>query len=64
MNWSRRSIALLLALATLAGCASAPSSRGSGSGGSAPRVRCLTDPARDDASTSRPLFFLFCLESP
>ena len=62
MKWVRGPIALLIVLVTVAGCA-APSSGRSGSG-SAPRVRCLTDPARDDTSTSRPLFFLFCVESP
>jgi hypothetical protein len=54
-----RSIALLVVLLTLAGCAT-----GSSSGSGAPRVRCLSDPARDAAATSRPLFFLFCMESP
>jgi hypothetical protein len=68
MNPRRRSLALLLLLA-LAGCASASSSGSSSSsstprGSSAPRVRCLSDPSRDDASGSRPLFFLFCAESP
>jgi len=63
MKWSRGSIALLIALVTVAGCATAPSS-GRSASGSAPRVRCLTDPARDDRATSRPLFFLFCVESP
>jgi hypothetical protein len=55
-----RSIALLVVLLTLAGCATGSSS---GSGGS-PRVRCLSDPGRDATATSRPLFFLFCVESP
>jgi hypothetical protein len=57
-----RSIALLLALVTLAGCATAGSS--GRSGGSAQRVRCLTDPGREATATTRPLFFLFCVESP
>jgi len=56
------SIVLLIALVTLAACATAPPSSERSS--SAPRVRCLSDPARDAASTSRPLFFLFCAESP
>jgi hypothetical protein len=56
-----RSIALLVALLTLAGCATGSSS---GQSGSSPRVRCLSDPGRDAAATSRPLFFLFCVESP
>jgi len=63
MNWSRRSIALLALLGMLAGCATAPSG-GASQSSSSPRVRCLTDPARDDTSTSRPLFFFFCVESP
>jgi hypothetical protein len=67
MNPHRRSLALLLLFVALAGCASASSSGSSSSpprGSSAPRVRCLSDPSRDDASGSRPLFFLFCAESP
>jgi hypothetical protein len=67
MNRRRRSLALLLLFVALAGCASASSSGSSSSpprGSSAPRVRCLSDPSRDDASGSRPLFFLFCAESP
>ena len=66
MNRRPRSLALLFLFVALAGCASAsssstpPSSSSSGS----PRVRCLTDSGRDNASTSRPLFFLFCAESP
>jgi hypothetical protein len=69
MNRRWRSLALLLLFVALAGCASAASSGSSSSsstprGSSAPRVRCLSDPSRDDASGSRPLFFLFCAESP
>ena len=64
MKWPCRAIALLISVIVLAGCATAPSSRESRGGGS-PRVRCLSDPSRDDASVSgRPLFFLFCMESP
>jgi len=63
MNRRQRSIALLVVLVALAGCASASSSDGSRSS-SSPRVRCLTDPSRDNTSTSRPMFFLFCMESP
>ena len=62
MKWPRGAIALLIYATVLAGCATAPSSRES-RGGS--RVRCLSEPSRDDASvTGRPLFFLFCMESP
>jgi predicted component of type VI protein secretion system len=67
MNRPLCSLALLvLVFVALAGCASS-SSRSSpppSSSGSSPRVRCLTDPSRDSASTSRPMFFLFCAESP
>jgi len=63
MNWSRRSIVLLVWLAILAGCATA-SPDGGAQSSSSPRVRCLSDPVRDDRSTSRPLIFLFCVESP
>ena len=56
------SLLLLLAVA-FAGCASAPQ-RGDARSGSEPRVRCLSDPARDTAEGRRPLFFFFCVESP
>ena len=63
MKWARRAIALLISATVLAGCAIAPSSRESRGG--SPRVRCLSEPSRDDASvTGRPMFFLFCMESP
>jgi hypothetical protein len=55
-----RSIALLVVLLTLAGCATGSS----GGPGGSPRVRCLSDPGRDASATTRPLFFLFCMESP
>ena len=54
---------LLLLAACVAGCAAAPQ-RGDTKTGSEPRVRCLSDPARDTAEGRRPLFFLFCVESP
>jgi hypothetical protein len=62
----RRGVVLGLLLVALAACAT-PSSSGGSSGSrssGSPRVRCLSDPARDDASGSRPLIYLFCLESP
>jgi hypothetical protein len=54
-----RSLVALLVLAALAGCAapSSPPPRGS----QAPRVRCLADP---NEGYTRPLLFLFCVESP
>jgi len=66
----RRGLALVLLLVTLSGCASSSSSGSSSSssnaprGSSSPRVRCLSDPARDDASGSRPLLYFLCVESP
>jgi hypothetical protein len=61
-------VALVLLFAALSGCASASSSSSnSGSaprGSTSPRVRCLSDPARDDASGTRPLFYFLCVESP
>jgi hypothetical protein len=62
-----RTLALLCLFVALAGCASSSSSSASSSssqGSGSPRVRCLTDPSRDNTSTSRPMFFLFCAESP
>jgi hypothetical protein len=65
-----RLAALAIAFVACAGCGSASYERPSRSSSSAPRdsnpprVRCLSNPARDDASGSRPLFYLFCTESP
>jgi len=65
-----RLAALAVLFVALAGCGSASyDSRSSSStsdprGSSPPRVRCLSDPARDAASGNRPLFYLFCAESP
>jgi len=57
-----RALLLLALLAVLAGCASssAPPQQYPRAATS-PRARCLSDP--NDASL-RPLFFLFCVESP
>jgi len=66
----RRGLAAFLFLVTLAGCGSPTYERSSSSstsaqrGSASPRVRCLSDPSRDDASGSRPLVYLFCAESP
>ena len=66
----RRGLALVLLLVTFSGCGSASSSSGRSTssnaprGSSSPRVRCLSDPARDDASGSRPLLYFLCVESP
>jgi hypothetical protein len=62
MNWLPRSAPLLLVLALL-GCSTAPPGR-ENPRQSSPRVRCLSDPGRDNTEGTRPLFFLFCIESP
>jgi len=58
VTWTRR-LLIVLVVAAVAGCAtgSQPAPRQS----SAPRARCLSDP---NESGMRPLFFLFCVESP
>jgi len=63
----RGALVLSLLLVALAACATPSSSRSSGSASrsaGSPRVRCLSDPARDDASGTRPLFYFMCVESP
>lgn len=66
MKWTRRSVAPLVLLVALTGCETVSNGGGSSSQNTAqsPTVRCLTDPSRDNQSTSRPMFFLFCTESP
>jgi hypothetical protein len=56
-----RALAILALLAVLAGCASSVPQQQYPRSGSTPRVRCLSDP---NESQTRPLFFLFCAESP
>jgi len=56
-----RALAILALLAVLAGCASPPPRQPYPRSGSSPRVRCLSDP---NETQTRPLFFLFCAESP
>jgi hypothetical protein len=58
MTWTHR-VLILLAVLCLAGCATGPSSPPRGS--QSPRARCLADPHE---TGTRPLFFLFCIESP
>ena len=50
----------LVVLAT--GCAAA-SPRGQ-ENAELPRARCLVDPKREAGESTRPLIFLFCIESP
>ena len=53
---------MLALLAVLAGCAvSSPSPQNYPRAGTSPRARCLSDPHE---TQTRPLFFLFCVESP
>jgi hypothetical protein len=59
---SMRALVLLVILATLAGCSTAPSPGLPPRGTQAPRTRCLTNP--DETGGLRPLIFLFCVESP
>ena len=53
---------LLLAGAVLVGCSTMPVARPDTS----TRVRCLSDAGRGslETATDRPLFFLFCAQSP
>ena len=44
-----------------AGCAGTTSSQPAGRGTTEPRTRCLVNPTEGD---TRPLLFLFCIESP
>jgi hypothetical protein len=59
MTLIRRTLLCLIALVMLAGCAVPAASPPRGS--QAPRTRCLSDP---NETGPRPLFFLFCVESP
>jgi hypothetical protein len=58
MTWIHRALVLAV-LVAVTGCAATtpPPPRGS----QPPRARCLSDP---NETGSRPLFFLFCVESP
>ena len=66
MKWARRSVTPLVLLVLLNACETVSGGGGSSRQSTAqtPTVRCLTDPNRDNQSTSRPMFFLFCAESP
>jgi hypothetical protein len=58
MTWIHRALVLVV-LVAVTGCAAVapPPPRGS----QPPRARCLSDP---NETGTRPLFFLFCVESP
>ena len=64
MKWPRHSLAPLVLLVALGGCETVSGGDSSQNSAQTPTVRCLTDPNRDNQSTSRPMFFLFCAESP
>jgi hypothetical protein len=48
-------------LVLAAGCAGATSNKPAARGTTEPRTRCLVNPTEGD---TRPLLFLFCVESP
>jgi hypothetical protein len=54
---------LALSLVVLAAGCVASSPRGQESG-HIPGARCLVDPKREAGESTRPLIFLFCIESP
>jgi Spy/CpxP family protein refolding chaperone len=61
MMMTRFGLLGMLALGlVVAGCASSTSSAPPAD--SAPRTRCLND--RNETGSTRPIFFLFCAESP
>ncbi len=61
----RRAGWLALLMVVLAvGCATNPSTGSRSNSSDWPRARCLTDPRREAGETTRPLVFLFCVESP
>jgi hypothetical protein len=59
----RRALLLAAVLATAgAGCAAGPGQPRPASG--APVMRCLAEDERMTGARDRPLFFLFCIQSP
>jgi hypothetical protein len=56
----RRILALALLAVLVTACAS-PAPSASPRGSTSPRVRCLNNPNEGD---TRPMFFLFCAETP
>jgi hypothetical protein len=57
----RRLLALVLVVLAMSGCASGDYSSAPPTASAPPRTRCLVNP--NEAGT-RPLVFLFCVESP
>jgi hypothetical protein len=60
---NRLAVWLAVSLVVLAAGCAASSPRGRESG-ELPRARCLVDPKREAGESTRPLIFLFCVESP
>jgi hypothetical protein len=57
-----RALLIVALLALLLGCSSSsPPQQKHPRAGTSPRVRCVADPHE---TQTRPLFFLFCVESP
>lgn len=54
-----RIIALVAVTLALAACAPV-----GGSSSSSPSVRCVDEPGRGSSGENRPLFFVFCAQSP
>lgn len=54
-----RVIAMLAVVLALAACGPVGSSSGA-----SPSVRCMDEPGRGSSGEQRPLFFLFCAQSP
>jgi hypothetical protein len=59
VTWARRLLVVLIVVVAVAGCATSYESVPRQS--QRPRARCLADP---NETGTRPLFFLFCVESP
>jgi len=56
-----RALFALALLTILAGCATSPPPQQYPRAGTSPRTRCMANPNEGEL---RPLFFLFCVESP
>jgi hypothetical protein len=56
-----RALLAVALLAILAGCSTSPPAQQYPRSGTSPRARCVSNPNETDL---RPLFFLFCVESP
>jgi hypothetical protein len=57
-----RALLAVALLTILAGCATSPPPQQYPRAGTSPRARCMSNP--NETGDLRPLFFLFCVESP